>query len=118
MAGSWKHFTDANGRYDGSKLLENGGDVSEALVEAYGMVWLLASRVYALTHDVGNGVVTQEQIEAMRGPMLELVEEARRNYQMGLGFSPGFTWNAAEQNCNYDGAWGIHRAERPEEDLD
>jgi hypothetical protein len=112
MAGSWNHIVDGAGRFNGSWLVhENGGDTVEALEECYGMVWFLAARVYALTHNVGNGVVTREQLETIRDPILEIVEEARRNYQMGLGFSPGFTTKAARQRINYDKAWGEHTAQ-------
>jgi hypothetical protein len=46
-------------------MLENGGDVWEAIEEMYGMIWFLAH---------GNGA---------------LVEAARRNYIAGISVSPG-----------------------------
>lgn len=103
MAGSWKHFTDSSGRFTGSWLLENGGDVVEALEEAYGMVWYLAT---ALADSGQAGV-------AFTPPLL--VEEARQHYKDGLQASPGFTEAAKRQNINWDGAWGDVRAHTDEE---
>ena len=94
MAGSWKHFTDSQGRFIGDQLLEQaGGDVVEALEEAYGMVWYLAD---AHGEQSGMGAFAKAQ----------LVEEARQHYKDGLKVSPGFTLRAAVQNINYDKAWG------------
>ena len=46
MAGSYSHCIDKNGRLlDAEKLsdmLENGGDVYEAIEEMFGMIWWLA----------------------------------------------------------------------------
>ena len=46
MAGSYKHVTDDQGRLlcnrDVVGMLENGGDVFEAVEEMYGMIWALA----------------------------------------------------------------------------
>lgn len=88
MAGSWNHFV-RNGKFDGSRLLENGGDVVEALRECYGMVWYLATEL-----SLDSGV-----------PPTDLIGTARVNYRQGLRWSPGFTKRAAEQNINWDGAW-------------
>lgn len=50
MAGSWGHMTNDDGtpyddRYGEGSMLENGGDVIEALEQCYGMVWWLAREV-------------------------------------------------------------------------
>ena len=70
MAGSYNHCVEKpSGRllntFDLNAMIENGGDVYEAVEELYGMVWFLA-----------NG-------DAAR------VEDARQNYSSGLGMSPG-----------------------------
>jgi len=72
MAGSYNHcITDAGDLYSPeqlSNMLENGGDVFEAVEEMYGMIWWLAS----LAPDAGP--MTAE----------DLVEMARKNYPLGL----------------------------------
>lgn len=69
MAGSYGHCVDDDGRLvsneDLAGMLENGGDVYEAVEELYGMIWLLANG------DAG------------------LVEDARQRYEEGLALSPG-----------------------------
>lgn len=69
MAGSYKHCIDDNGKLlnptDLNNMIENGGDVYEAVEELYGMLWYLAK---------GNA---------------ESVEQARINYRLGLHQSPG-----------------------------
>lgn len=50
MAGSYKHMTNDDGtpcdeRFGVGTMLENDGDVDEALRECYGMIWLLAARL-------------------------------------------------------------------------
>lgn len=69
MAGSYKHCVTPDGRLrdpeDLAGMLENGGDVWEAVEELYGMVWLLAE---------GDA---------------SMVENARQNYEQGIGMSPG-----------------------------
>ena len=69
MAGSYNHCVDDNGRlYDPETLngmLENGGDVYEAVEEMYGMIWFLA------------------------GGDPYKVEAARRAYKEGIEMAPG-----------------------------
>ena len=69
MAGSYNHAVDDQGRLRNPETMtnatENQGDAYETIEELYGMVWFLA-----------NGAP-------------ELVEEARRNYRVGIEFSPG-----------------------------
>jgi hypothetical protein len=78
MAGSYNHCVDDQGRLRDpeslSGMLENGGDVYEAVEEMFGMIWLLAAE---LTDDEeGN---TDE----------DLVRWAQENYKTGLTLSPG-----------------------------
>lgn len=84
MAGSFNHVIDT----DSGKLLaneplvgmlENGGDVYEAVEEMYGMIWYLAT--------VLASVVTEQTGDLV--PPGGLVEEARENYQIGIERSPG-----------------------------
>jgi hypothetical protein len=75
MAGSYLHVVEEDGRLSSNEtvagMLENGGDVYEAVEEMYGMIWWLAT-----SHDPG---LTPEQ----------KVEQARLRYTEGLAFSPG-----------------------------
>lgn len=65
MAGSYSHIVDEQGRFIGTRLIENLGDAYEALEECYGMIWLLA------------------------GGEVSLVEDAHARYAEGLLMSPG-----------------------------
>ncbi|GAB3251112.1 hypothetical protein [Kineosporia babensis] len=73
MAGSYKHCVDDDGRLLDPQalrgMLENGGDVWEAVEELYGMVWLLAT--------IGPSDMTPA----------EKVEFARRRYTAGLSYA-------------------------------
>jgi hypothetical protein len=68
MAGSYNHVVQKDGNLRSNKevveMLENGGDVFEAIEEMYGMIWYLAG------HQVGHEKAA--------------VEDARRNYRQGL----------------------------------
>lgn len=68
MAGSYLHCVDDDGRllppFELSDMLENGGDVWEAVEELYGMIWYLSA---------GDP---------------ERVEDARQHYEIGLSVSP------------------------------
>lgn len=69
MAGSYNHVVTTKGKlldpYSMSQMLENGGDVYEAVEEMYGMIWWLAK---------GNPAE---------------VDLARRRYNDGIKISPG-----------------------------
>jgi hypothetical protein len=69
MAGSYAHTVDDDGKLLGPLnmrgMLENSGDVYEAIEELYGMIWFLAE-----------------------GDPLR-VTHAQRNYRAGLDMSPG-----------------------------
>lgn len=75
MAGSYNHcITDAGNLYSPERLsgmLENGGDVYEAVEEMYGMIWWLG------------------HMAPDAGPMSpeDLVEMARQNYALGLALA-------------------------------
>ena len=72
MAGSYNHCITDEGKLRSpeslARMLENGGDVFEAVEEMYGMIWFLASMVQ----------------DAPAMPPEELVEHARQNYPEGL----------------------------------
>lgn len=76
MAGSYNHCVEDDGRLSSNRnvagMLENGGDVYEAVLEMYGMIWFLA------------------------GGDADRVEEARQQYRAGLEMSPGVNdeWRA------------------------
>ena len=73
MAGSYNHVVDENGNLESNAvvvdMLENGGDVFEAVEEMYGMIWWLA----AIDLENAPPVATKN-----------LVERARQNYKQGL----------------------------------
>jgi hypothetical protein len=56
-------------------MLENAGDVYEAIEEMYGMIWLLAA----------EGITRELSLDDPR----RRVEDAERRYEQGLGLSPG-----------------------------
>lgn len=76
MAGSYNHVIANTGNLGSNEfvvdMLENGGDVFEAVEEMYGMIWWLAS--FAREFD------QPDRVKA-------LVEEARLNYKQGLEVS-------------------------------
>lgn len=76
MAGSYKHCVTETGRLRNpeklNNMLENGGDVYEAIEEMYGMIWWLAHVENASHRDPET-----------------LVELARQNYRKGIILSPG-----------------------------
>lgn len=43
MAGSYDHIVDKEGRFIGTRLIDNLGDAYEALEECYGMIQWLAN---------------------------------------------------------------------------
>lgn len=73
MAGGWHHITNDDGSYYGANLLENGGDVEEFAEHVYGMVWYLAKMLELRS----NGI-----------PVQQWIEDAARNYSMGVSYSP------------------------------
>lgn len=81
MAGSYLHVVKDDGSLRSNKdvadMLENGGDVFEAVEEMYGMIWQLAD---ALVWETGT--------PNDRDEIADRVELARQNYQEGLRTSP------------------------------
>lgn len=73
MAGSYNHCIDEDGNLlDNERLvdmLENGGDVYEAVEELYGMIWWLADQA-----SFGNELKT-------------MVDNARQSYIEGLAIA-------------------------------
>lgn len=75
MAGSYKHVVDEEGKllntWDMAEMIENSGDVFEAIEEMYGMIWYLARLAVGPTAAAG------------------VVEVSRLKYKEGLKASPG-----------------------------
>jgi hypothetical protein len=76
MAGSYNHVVANDGNLGSNEwvvdMLENGGDVYEAVEEMFGMIWYLAG------HVVPAAPVSE---------IKNMVEAARRNYKEGLSLS-------------------------------
>jgi hypothetical protein len=74
MAGSYNHVVTKRGNLASNKrvvdMLENGGDVFEAVEEMYGMIWWIAATFAAPA--------------APPSEVKRVVEAARQNYQQGL----------------------------------
>lgn len=83
MAGSYNHIVTDDGNLAPNKhvasMLENGGDVFEAVEEMYGMIWYLTHHL--VTPDNGTG---EEGLTNYRIRMKAVVEEARQHYKEGL----------------------------------
>lgn len=77
MAGSYNHIVTEQGNLGSNEyvvnMLENGGDVFEAVEEMYGMIWFLASK-YSEGENPTQALVATKVA----------VEEARQNYKAGL----------------------------------
>jgi hypothetical protein len=85
MAGGWGHMTNDDGTpYDSTfgngSMLENGGDVTEALQQCYGMIWWLADTVADAAGRPDN-----------RAPALAWIRRAQAGHRDGirLGQGPG-----------------------------
>lgn len=83
MAGSYNHVVEKNGGLSSNKrvvgMLENGGDVFEAVEEMYGMIWYLANKLEMSGGYSGKNYAIEEA---------RAVEEARTHYKEGLVISP------------------------------
>lgn len=77
MAGSYNHVVTNSGNLASNErvvdMLENGGDVFEAVEEMFGMIWYLAGKL----------VPDDENADAVK----EAVEDARQGYKEGLELS-------------------------------
>lgn len=78
MAGSYNHCVDEDGKLlDPERLaemLENGGDVYEAIEEMYGMIWFLAETARQVLPKLSTK---------------EVVEISNKEYKVGIIESPG-----------------------------
>lgn len=97
MAGSYKHVVTDDGNLGSSEhvvsMLENGGDVFEAVEEMYGMIWYLAS--YLVQLDDG---VAEEAVALYRQRMKSVVEEARQHYKEGLTIAKDINRRRGDDN--------------------
>jgi len=84
MAGSYNHVVKDDGNLGSNEhvvdMLENGGDVFEAVEEMYGMIWLLAKKHVGEFDEQTDEEYRRTQAERMK----EQVEWARQNYKAGL----------------------------------
>jgi len=71
MAGSYGHLVNDDLQYIGQKLLENGGDVTEAIEQLYGMTCWLASRAAIRTGRT----------------YAEMIDDAVANWQTGIALT-------------------------------
>jgi len=87
MAGSYNHVVANDGNLGSNEhvvdMLENGGDVFEAVEEMYGMIWFLAHLGVAPHVSIEQFASLQFSRESVK----DMVETARRNYQEGLKVS-------------------------------
>jgi acyl-CoA synthetase (AMP-forming)/AMP-acid ligase II len=76
MAGSYSHVVTDDGNLGSNEhvvnMLENGGDVFEAVEEMYGMIWYLAAVLVPV-----NKPITAK----------EAVKEAQQHYTIGLSMA-------------------------------
>lgn len=88
MAGSYNHVISPSGDLASNQsvvsMLENGGDVYEAVEEMYGMIWYLAHLVGVAPH---MPIEEFYSLEFSREAVKTMVETARQNYQEGLRIS-------------------------------
>jgi hypothetical protein len=81
MAGSYYHVVTDDGNLGSNDfvvdMLENGGDVFEAIEEMYGMIWFLT-----LGH-ASTSANAEERVAQMKAA----VENAHQNYKRGLTIS-------------------------------
>lgn len=91
MAGSWGHMTNDDGTpydrgYGYGSMLENGGDITEALEECYGMIWWLAE---ALAYRDEDPATRQALGRVPRERVLPHIERARASYLEGVRMGKG-----------------------------
>lgn len=83
MAGSYNHVVTDDGNLGSNEfvadMLENGGDVFEAVEEMYGMIWYLTHHLVK-----ADDSLSEESLANYRKSMKAVVEEARQHYQDGL----------------------------------
>lgn len=98
MAGSYNHAVEkpsgkllVNEHMVG--MIENGGDMYEAIQEMYGMIWWLANGYFSEL----SAPLKWSREETLQGTA-ELVEEARQKYKQGLEASPGIDGHYPEDD--------------------
>lgn len=89
MAGSYNHVVTNKGNLASNRdvvgMLENGGDVFEAVEEMFGMIWWLAAE---LVNQGRIDLIAIEEDPTRRFEEIKAaVEKARQNYKEGLEFS-------------------------------
>jgi hypothetical protein len=88
MAGSYKHCVADDGQLyipeQLDQMIENGGDVYEAVEEMYGMIWHLATQL----------------AELRNVPAAVFVDLANQHYEDGIARSPGTRgrWSAGNDD--------------------
>jgi hypothetical protein len=84
MAGSYNHTVTDDGNLGTNEfvvdMLENGGDVFEAVEEMHGMIWFLAWQSVAPHLSLEHF----KSLQYAREMIKDVVETARRNYTVGL----------------------------------
>jgi len=89
MSGSYNHVVKDDGNLASNErvvsMLENGGDVYEAVEEMFGMIWWLAAK---LVNQQQFALIALEKDPTDRAKLMKLaVEKAREEYKEGLVFS-------------------------------
>lgn len=89
MAGSYNHVVTNKGNLASNErvagILENGGDVFEAVEQMYGMIWFLAAE---LINQQQFALIALEVDRTRRFEMIKAaVERAMENHKEGLEFS-------------------------------
>lgn len=78
MAGSYNHCVTNQGNLSSNErvagMLENGGDVFEAVEEMFGMIWFLATKEVEGAENKSRAMIDAKV----------LVEHAHQNYKEGL----------------------------------
>lgn len=101
MAGSYNHIVKNDGNLGDNEwvngMLENGGDVYEAIEELYGMIWYLAfGHVERLGRDLPADAPRAQEVATKM-----LVEVARNNYKEGLRISQEVHQQYPDQRRDY-----------------
>lgn len=91
MAGSFGHMTNDDGTpydrdYGYGSMLENGGDVTGALEECYGMIWWLAE---ALAYRDMDPATRMAAGRAPRDQVMVYIERAQSTYREGVRLGQG-----------------------------
>src|SRR3954467_1201157 len=89
MAGSYNHVVTDDGNLGSNQfvvdMLENGGDVFEAVEEMYGMIWYLAQGWVGFGSFPAEG--GHDEKVAYCEQVKRVVEQARTEYKSGIDIS-------------------------------